>query len=557
MRANKFWLAVLLLHFTILALSQPFINEVNYFKKLDSLQAPPKDPILFIGSSSFTNWKDVQDYFPAHTILNRAFGGSSLPHLLLYAEEVIFRYHPKQIVIYCGENDLTGGPTINADSILFRFQRLHALIRSRLPQVPVVYLSMKPSPSRRKYLATMQEGNTKINAFIREQAHTKFVDVYSSMITAAGEINASIFLSDSLHMNKKGYQIWQPLIEPFLIKPTLNYFQISDSRIRVVGRADYSPVGGPRVWASGAYLEFYFNGRECKLDITDEQRWGNHQNYVSVIIDGQPARRIKLNGKRSRITLAENLKPGSHHIIICKDTESGIGYLQFNGVLCKQLAHLRKAPLKKIEFIGNSITCGMGSDLSVVPCKSGQWYDQHNAWKSYGAITARALGAQWHLTSESGIGLMKSCCNKPYVMPTVFDKININNDSLTWDFNKYQPDLVTVGLGQNDGIQDSATFCNSYLQFIKKIRSAYPNATILLLNSPMADDKLRSFIERSALSIKHILEAQGEKNIMNYSFKKRYIAGCDSHPSLEEHKEIAKELTGYIQQELGWEKKSH
>ena len=74
MRANKFWLAVLLLHFTIFAFSQPFINEVNYFKKLDSLQLPPKAPILFIGSSSFTNWKDVQDYFPAHTILNRAFG---------------------------------------------------------------------------------------------------------------------------------------------------------------------------------------------------------------------------------------------------------------------------------------------------------------------------------------------------------------------------------------------------------------------------------------------------------------------------------------------------
>lgn len=557
MRIKIIILASLLLLFTFSAFTQPFINEVNYFKKLDSLQAPPKEPILFIGSSSFTNWKDVQDYFPTHTILNRAFGGSSLPHLLLYAEEVIFRYNPKQIVIYCGENDLTGGPSINADSILFRFQRLHALIRSRLAKVPVVYLSMKPSPSRRKYLTTMQEGNEKIKSFIDNQAHTQFIDVYSSMINAAGDINPSIFLSDSLHMNKKGYQLWQPLIEPFLAKPLLNYFKLDDPRVRLVGRADYSPEGGPRVWASGAHLEFYFNGSECKLDITDEQRWGNHQNYISVIIDGQPARRLKLNGKRSRITLAENLKPGTHHIIICKDTESGIGYIQFNGVLCKQLAYLRKAPVKKIEFIGNSITCGMGSDMSSIPCKTGQWYDQHNAWNSYGILTARSLSAQWHLTSESGIGLIKSCCNKPYVMPKVFDKININNDSISWDFSKYQPDLVSIGLGQNDGIQDSATFCNAYLQFIQKIRSTYPNATILLLNSPMADDILRSFLERSALSIKHTLAAHGEKNILTYSFKKRYIAGCDSHPSLEEHKEIATELVSFIQQELGWEKKSH
>jgi lysophospholipase L1-like esterase len=554
MRTKILSFTALLLLFSFLGSSQPFINEVNYFKKLDSLQAPPKDPILFIGSSSFTNWKDVQDYFPAHTILNRAFGGSSLPHLILYAEDVIFRYNPKQIVIYCGENDLTGGPTINADSIFFRFQRLHTLIRSRLPKTPVVYVSMKPSPSRRKYLPTMQEGNAKIKAFISNQAHTKFVDVYSSMISNSGEINSSIFLSDSLHMNKKGYQLWQPLLEPFLEKPAINHFTLTDPRIRLIGRADYMPEAGPRVWASGAYLEFYFRGSECLLDITDEQRWGNHQNYISVIIDGLPARRLKLNGKRSRITLAKNLKPGMHHVIVCKDTESGIGYIQFNRVLCQELAPLKKAPLKKIEFIGNSITCGMGSDMTSIPCKTGQWYDQHNAWNSYGALTARALGAQWHLTSESGIGLLKSCCNKPFVMPAVFDKININLDSILWDFSKYQPDVVTIGLGQNDGLQDSATFCNTYLLFIKQIRSNYPKATIVLLNSPMADEALKNFLETSALALKKTFAAKGEKNIKNYTFKKRYIAGCDSHPSLEEHKEIADELTSFLRKELRWKK---
>lgn len=552
MRIKILMLATLLIHFSFLAFTQPFINEVNYFKKVDSLQAPPKEPILFIGSSSFTNWKDVQDYFPSHTLLNRAFGGSSLPHLILYAEDIIFRYNPKQILIYCGENDLTGGPTINADSILFRFQRLHSLIRSRLPKVPIVYLSMKPSPSRRKYLPTMQEGNAKIKAFIADQAHTKFIDVYSSMISNSGEINASIFLSDSLHMNKKGYELWQPLIEPILEKPMLNYFTLSNSRIRLVGRADYSSVNYPRVWASGSYVEFNFKGSACKLDITDEQRWGNYQNYISVVIDGQPARRLKLNGKRSRITLAENLKPGVHHVTICKDTESGIGYIQFNGVLCKGLAPLRKAPVKKIEVVGNSITCGMGSDMTAIPCKTGQWYDQHNAWNSYGALTARAFKAQWHLTAESGIGLFKSCCNKPYVMPTVFDKINVNKDSIPWDFNKYQPNLVIVELGQNDGLQDITTFCKAYILFIKKIRSLYPKATIALLNSPMADNTLKNFLDRSILSIYQSLAAEGEKNIISYSFKKQYIAGCDNHPSLEEHTEIAKELISFLRKELKW-----
>lgn len=547
------WLVAALVQLSMLTTAQPFINEVNYFKKLDSLQAPPQNPILFIGSSSFTNWKDVQDYFPTRTILNRAFGGSSLPHLILYAEEVIFRYNPKQIVIYCGENDLTGGSHINGDSILVRFTRLHQLIRSRLPEVPILYLSMKPSPSRKKYLATMKEGNTKINAFTEGQSNTRFLDIFSPMFTQPGEINSTIFSSDSLHMNKKGYELWQPLIEPYLLKSEDRYFQATNKNIRLVGRAEVTAKGGPRVWASGAYAEFYFKGTSCTLEITDEQRWGNHQNYISVIIDDQPARRIKLSGKKSRVRIAENLSPSTHHVIICKDTESSIGYIQLHGILCKELAALPKAPSRKIEFIGNSITCAMGSYATDIPCKTGQWYDQHHAWNSYGAITARTLGAQWHLTAESGIGLLKSCCNKPYVMPAVFDKININNDSLAWDFSKYQPHLVSIGLGQNDGIQDSAAFCDAYILFIKKIRTYYPKATILLLNSPMADAPLRTFLEKSAFAIKKSLAAEGEKKILNYSFKKQYVGGCDSHPSLQEQIEIAGELTAFLRKSFRWQ----
>ena len=97
--------------------SQPFINEIKAFRKADSITAPAKDAILLIGSSSFTNWKNVATYFPNHTIINRGFGGSSLPHMTLYAEDIIFKYNPKQIIIYCGENDLTGGPSITAYTV--------------------------------------------------------------------------------------------------------------------------------------------------------------------------------------------------------------------------------------------------------------------------------------------------------------------------------------------------------------------------------------------------------------------------------------------------------
>nr|WP_294904943.1 GDSL-type esterase/lipase family protein [uncultured Lacibacter sp.] len=220
MKKNKlrFFVTIAFIFQLVSTSAQPFINEINYFKKLDSVTAPPANPILFIGSSSFTNWKDVNASFPGYTILNRAFGGSSLPHLIMYADEVIFKYNPKQIVIYCGENDLTGGSTINGDSIFQRFKRLHKHIRSKLPDVPVAYVSMKPSPSREKYLPEMKKGNKLIKKYIRSKRNTAFIDVYKHMFTKDGQIIQDIFLADRLHMNKKGYEIWQPIIKPYLLK---------------------------------------------------------------------------------------------------------------------------------------------------------------------------------------------------------------------------------------------------------------------------------------------------------------------------------------------------
>lgn len=209
---------VLLLFTITMVRSQPFIKEIRQFQRLDSLQSPPVKPILFIGSSSFTNWKDLASFFPGRVLLNRAFGGSSLPHLMMYAEDVIFKYDPRQIVIYCGENDLTGGPDITGDSVFQRFVRLHKLIRSRLPKVQVAYVSMKPSPSRVKYLVAMREGNRLIERYMKKTPRTEYIDVHRPMLAADGRVFSHIFLSDSLHMNRKGYEIWQPIIEPYLLK---------------------------------------------------------------------------------------------------------------------------------------------------------------------------------------------------------------------------------------------------------------------------------------------------------------------------------------------------
>lgn len=200
------------------AQAQPFIEEVKAFKAQDSLQPPPAHPILFIGSSSFRKWTDVQADFPGYTILNRGFGGSTLPDVIRYANDLIFPYHPKEIVIYCGENDLAVSDEITGDTVAARFVKLFGIIRGRMPAVPIVFVSLKPSPSRERLFPQMQRANTLIRQYLTHQKKAWFVDVYHLMLNSKGKPLPDIFLEDQLHMNRKGYALWVPAIRPYLLK---------------------------------------------------------------------------------------------------------------------------------------------------------------------------------------------------------------------------------------------------------------------------------------------------------------------------------------------------
>ena len=196
----------------------PFDKSIAEFKKQDSISFPPDNAILFIGSSSFTLWDDVQDYFPGYTIINRGFGGSTLADQIQYANDIIFPYKPKQIIIYCGENDLAFDDTVTAVMVFERFKKLFQMIRGQFVDLPVVYISMKPSPSRRHLFSKMREGNQLILDFLANMNKTVFIDVHSKMLNEQGEPFPEIFLDDSLHMNAKGYSIWQKEIQPHLLK---------------------------------------------------------------------------------------------------------------------------------------------------------------------------------------------------------------------------------------------------------------------------------------------------------------------------------------------------
>ena len=196
----------------------PFWSDIQNFKKQDSTSLPPKNAILFIGSSSFTKWTDVQNYFPDYAIINRGFGGSTLLDQIRYEKDIIFPYEPKQIVIYCGENDLASSDTVTAAMVFERFKELFQQIRKKFTDIPVAYISMKPSPSRRHLFSKMREGNQLIKDFLTSQKNAVFVDLHQPMLNQSGQPIPEIFLEDSLHMNAKGYAIWKKEIEPYLIK---------------------------------------------------------------------------------------------------------------------------------------------------------------------------------------------------------------------------------------------------------------------------------------------------------------------------------------------------
>jgi lysophospholipase L1-like esterase len=199
--------------------AQAFQKEVDAFIKADNANMPAEGGILFVGSSSFTKWVDIKEYFPGYPIINRGFGGSSLPDVIYHASNVITKYKPKQIYIYCGENDIAGNDAVTADTVLNRFKQLYSIIRKNLnKKTNIVFVSIKPSVSRWKLEQKFNEANAVIKNFIESERNIIFLDVHTAMLESDGMVKKNIFIQDQLHMNAAGYKIWQAIIAPTLLK---------------------------------------------------------------------------------------------------------------------------------------------------------------------------------------------------------------------------------------------------------------------------------------------------------------------------------------------------
>jgi hypothetical protein len=346
----------------------------------------------------------------------------------------------------------------------------------------------------------------------------------------------------------------------YTINTPIKQFEGDNANIQYVGRINFANVKRPRFSAPGVYVKAKFSGTYLDMMVFDI----NGQNYVEVIIDNNAPVRMGLSG-RNIFRVASGLSEGEHTVMIIKDTEASMGYLEFRGFRCDNLLPLPALPTRKIECFGNSITCG-ACMLNGAPCalvdNGTNWNGANCAYLSYGALTARALNAQWHISAVSGIGLIQSCCNMTYTMPDAYDRVYLNEStSAKWDFTQYVPDVVTICLGQNDGssIVASKAFKDKYVAFINTLRGKYPNASVFCVTSPMADSSgsstcLFKVMKTSLASIVDSVNKAGDSKVYWVTLPHDLRGGCTSnpHPNVAQHESIAAVLEAAIKSKMGW-----
>jgi lysophospholipase L1-like esterase len=189
-------------------------KEIDALAALDKKSFPKKNGVLFVGSSSIRGWRTVAADFPDFRAVNRGFGGSHLEDVNFYVDRVVFPYKPKLIVLYAGENDLVAGKSI--EKVFNDFKRFVFLIRAKLPQTRLIFVSIKPSPARWEHTAKFKELNALVKAETEKDKRLLFVDVWLPMLDSDEQPKKNIFLGDKLHMNAEGYKIWRQTLFPYI-----------------------------------------------------------------------------------------------------------------------------------------------------------------------------------------------------------------------------------------------------------------------------------------------------------------------------------------------------
>ena len=198
----------------------PWEKTIQVFEEWDRKNSFPSDAVLFVGSSSIRMWP-TRECFGQFDVINRGFGGSQISDVNYFAERIVLCYEPKVIVFYAGDNDIAAGKS--ALRVFEDYKKFVELVRKKLPETPIIFISIKPSQSRWSVWPVMNEANMLIEDFSETDDRLFYLDAATPLLTKGGKPNQKLLLKDNLHLNSKGYELWTRLLEPVIegaLEPT-------------------------------------------------------------------------------------------------------------------------------------------------------------------------------------------------------------------------------------------------------------------------------------------------------------------------------------------------
>lgn len=198
-----------------LASTNKWAKELLSFEAKDAKTPPPANPIVFTGSSSFRLWTNVTTDYAGFDVVNTGFGGSELSDVREHFERVILKYHPRQVVIYCGGNDLNSKKPV--ERVVSDLKAVVNRIHKELPKCKITYVSIALNPARWAQREQIVAANAEIKEFMAADPRRDYVDVTHVMLAGDNTPKPDIFRDDKLHMNRKGYELWIPVIRPHLL----------------------------------------------------------------------------------------------------------------------------------------------------------------------------------------------------------------------------------------------------------------------------------------------------------------------------------------------------
>jgi len=204
-------------YFGISQSENKFNNEVKeIISKYDTIWDSKKETIVFTGSSSVRLWKNLEQSFPNHQILNTGFGGSEASDLLYFLDDLVLAYSPKKVFIYEGDNDLWAKKRPN--QVIDTTEEIILRIKANNPITQIILIAAKPSISRWEIRGKYKRLNRKMERLTKKDPVLSYVDVWNPMLIK-NKLKTDIFIEDGLHMNQKGYDIWYQAMMNLIDKP--------------------------------------------------------------------------------------------------------------------------------------------------------------------------------------------------------------------------------------------------------------------------------------------------------------------------------------------------